>query len=144
MSGRLITSLTVLLVLAGAALSGCGDSEEADRPEDRASIEALVGNLNQASRTRDPALWCSIFSPSSVKDAFGSLARCQKETTAVLESGSAPEQVEISDVVFVDDTARVSFRGRAGDANLVLESGEWYFSLDQQVDPGTAGGTDDG
>jgi hypothetical protein len=43
--------------------------------------------------------------------------------------------VAIADIAFVDETARVSFDGRAGDANVVLEDGKWYFSLDQQVDP---------
>lgn len=144
MSGRFATSLTVFLVLAGAALSGCGSSEDADRPDDRAGVEALVARLNEAIRTRDPAEWCRIFTPSSVEGTFGSLARCQKETSAVLESSSRPDTFSVADVVFVDDTAKVTFKGRAGDANVVLENGEWYFSLDQQVDPGTAESQDGG
>lgn len=144
MSGRVAISLTVLFAFLGAGLSACGDSGEADRPEDRASIEALVGKLNDAIRTRDPAEWCSIFTPSSIEGTFGSLGRCQQETATVLKSGGRPATVAVSDIAFVDDTARVSFQGRAGDANVVLENGEWYFSLDQQVDPGTSGGGDGG
>lgn len=145
MSGRLTSSLTVLLVLAGAALFGCGTSDDGERPGDRAEIEALVAQLNDAIETKDPAEWCSIFTPSSVEGTFGSIARCQKETAQVLKSGGSPEVVSVADIAFVDETARVTFEGRAGDANVVLEDGRWYFSLDQQVDPGAgSGGTGNG
>lgn len=145
MSRRLIIALAATLALSGAVATGCGSSDGNDRPEDRAEIEALVTQLNAAIEARDPAGWCRIFSPSSVEGTFGSLARCQKETAGVLKSGGTPDGVAIADVVFVDDTARVTFEGRAGDANVVLEEGKWYFSLDQQVDPGTGSdGAEDG
>lgn len=135
MSRRLATSLTFVLALSGAVLLGCGNSEDGDRPEDRAQIEALVADLNEAIRKNDPSGWCRVFSPSSVNGVFGSTARCRRETAQVLKSGGSPESVAIADIAFVDETARVSFDGRAGDANVVLEDGKWYFSLDQQVDP---------
>ena len=144
MSGRPATCLLTALALSGAALIGCGGSDDGDRPEDRARIEALVAELNGAIQSSDPAGWCAVFSPSSVDSTFGSVARCRKETAQVLKNGGSPDPVAISDVVFVDDTARVAFEGRAGDANVVLEDGSWYFSLDQQVDPATGDGSVNG
>ena len=136
MSGRLVIALVAAVALSGAVAAGCGSSEGDDRSEDRAAIEALVADLNAANETRDAAGLCTVFSRSSVEGVFGSRARCQKETAAVLDNIDKPERVVIADIAFVDDTARVTFEGRAGDANLVLEDGRWYFSLDQQVDPG--------
>lgn len=148
MSRRLVTRLSLLPVLVGAVLVGCGSPDEDGRTGDRAAVEALVADLNRAIEGRDPAGWCRVFSPSSVQSTFGSIARCRQETSRVLKSGGSPEEVVIADVVFVEDSARVSFEGRAGDANVVLEDGGWYFSLDQQVDPGAgedgAGGDEDG
>jgi hypothetical protein len=149
-SRRLATSLTVslsvFLTLVGAGLVGCGGSGDDDRPEDRAQIEALVAELNRAIETRDPQGWCTVFAPSSVEGTFGSVARCQQETAEVLKSGGSPERLQIAEIAFVDDAARVAFEGRAGDANVVLEGGSWFFSLDQQVNPEgePAEGGDDG
>ena len=136
MPGRLAIALVAAVALSGAVATGCGSSEGDDRPEDTAAIEALVADLNAANETRDASGLCTVFSRSSVEGVFGSRARCQKETAAVLDNIDKPERVVIADIAFVDDTARVTFEGRAGDANLVLEDGKWYFSLDQQVDPG--------
>ena len=144
MSPRLVNPIIALLVLSGGVLAGCGGSEEADRPDDRADIETLVAGLNRAIESDDPVAWCRVFSPSSIERTFGSEARCRRETAKVLENGRSPERVAIAEIVFVDDTARVSFEGRAGDANLVLEDGEWFFSLDQQVDPAAGDGQTDG
>ena len=131
------SAIVALLVLAvvGLSLYGCGGSEEEERAGDRAGIEALVGKLNAAIVARDAAGWCRVFSPSSIEGVFGSVARCRRETAQVIESGGSPQRLEVAEVAFADDSARVTFEGRAGDANLVLEDGEWYFSLDQLVQP---------
>lgn len=129
-----IVAFVVLALVAGCAY-GCGGSAEDERAEDRAGVEALVDRLNAAIVAKDPAGWCRVFSPSSIEGAFGSVARCRRETERVLESGGSPQRLEVADIAFVDDTARVTFEGRAGDANLVLENGKWYFSLDQLVQP---------
>lgn len=141
-----MVSLPVFLTLAGAGLVGCGGSGDDDRPEDRAQIEALVTELNRAIETSDPQGWCTVFAPSSIEGTFGSVARCQQETAEVLKSGGPPQPLRIDEIAFVDDTARVGFEGRAGDANVVLEDGSWFFSLDQQVNPEgePAGGGVDG
>lgn len=123
-------ALPCLLVM-GMMVAGCGSGP--DREEDRAQIEALFERISSANVRQDARAYCEVFSPESLEKAFISLSRCIRETDDVFtrsrESGVAPTRLEVAEVTFVDDRARVELTGRTGEANLIEQDGRWYLEL---------------
>ncbi|MFZ9669423.1 MAG: hypothetical protein ACO3CR_06180 [Solirubrobacterales bacterium] len=133
-------------MLAGAIwLSGCGGDDGSPRQADRAEIEALVAEINTAVAERDAAAWCSVFTPASVAETFGSPARCRTETEKVIAGSDQSRRLRITGVSFEgEDAARVRFSGTAGEANLTRVDGEWYLDLLQEVEVEPAPAGDEG
>jgi hypothetical protein len=124
-----------LLVTAAVALGlftvGCGDGS--DRDEDRVQIEALFEQMSSAYERGDARAACEVYSPESIDRAFITLDRCVQETEEVFErssrAGEKPPRLEVADVSFADDRAKVELTGRTGEANLVETDGRWYLEL---------------
>ena len=138
-----LTLLTGAVSAGVIFLGGCGGDDESPRQADRAEIEALVAEINTAVAERDAAAWCSVFTPASVADTFGSPARCRTETEKVIAGSDESRRLRITGVAFEgEDAARVRFSGTAGEANLTRVDGEWYLDLLQEVEvePAPAGG----
>lgn len=131
-SPRLWLSVAGLLVTS--TLLGCGGDGSDSRQADREGIETLVEQINTAVAERDAAAWCSAFSPESVTETFGSPARCQRETSSVIEASGETRRLRLEGIAFDgDDRARVSFRGGGDEANLTRVDGRWYLDLLQEV-----------
>lgn len=143
--GRRRTIATVALpaLLAAFVLSGCGGGGDDPREQDRVEIEAVVDRINSAVSNGDAAAWCSVFSPESVTETFGSPARCRVETEKVIEGQDSGRKLVVKAIAFDGgDAARVAFTGAAGEANMSKVDGQWYLDLLQEADADPVPGGD--
>lgn len=125
-----VAGLTLVL-----AVSACGGEGGGTRPEDRAAIEGLVERINGAVADSDAAGWCEAYSPESITETFGSLARCRRETASVIAGSDQGRRLRVEAIAYEgDDRARIRFQGVAGEANLTKVDGEWYLDLLEEVD----------
>lgn len=123
--------LAVVAISLGVLVAACGN--EPDRDQDRVQIEALFERISSAYASGDARAACEAYSPASLEKAFINLSRCIKETGEVFErsrqAGEEPPRLEVEEVTFADDRARVELTGRTGEANLVEQDGVWYLEL---------------
>ena len=132
---RTATALALPALIAAFVLSGCGGGSDDPREQDRVEIEAVVERINSAVSNGDAAAWCSVFSPESVTETFGSPARCRVETEKVIEGQESARLLEVKAIAFDgSDAARVAFTGAAGEANMSKVGGKWYLDLLQEAD----------
>ncbi len=123
--------LAAAAVALGMVSVGCGGGP--DREEDRVEIDALFERISSAYASGDARVACEAYSPESIEKAFITLSSCIRETREVFErsreAGEKPPRLEVAEVSFADDRARVELAGRTGEANLVERDGRWYLEL---------------
>lgn len=126
--------VSACLLAVALVFVSCGGGP--DREEDRAQIEALFERVSSANVRQDARAACEAYSPESLEKAFISLSRCIRETERVFvrskEAGVEPMRLEVAEVSFLDDRARVELTGRTGEANLVEREGRWYLELTEE------------
>ena len=142
--------LTIATVLAATfvGLAGCGggdDSSSADDQHDIDGINALVADINAASRDKDALAACGLMQPSGITEVFNTQSQCVRETKKILAGNSADEPVlKIEAIELEGETAKVTFENDAGGApiDVVKEGGKWYVPLGGDDTAGT-GPTDE-
>lgn len=124
-----VAATVVAALTAAVLLAGCGGGSEGDSADQR-RIEDLITEVNRVTADRDAQGFCAVIAPSAVKQAFQTKARCARETGAILKQAGDQPPLEVDSIDVLGDRAKVTFKGRNGEAVVVREKGRWYVPLD--------------
>lgn len=132
---------TVAAILTAAIIAaGCGGGSESDSA-DRQRIRDLITEVNRATADRDAEGFCAVIAPSAVRQTFQTRARCARETGAILKQAGDQPPLEVDSIEVLGDRAKITFKGRNGEAVVVREKGRWYVPLDSGESTSVDGGT---
>ncbi|MGB0120455.1 MAG: hypothetical protein WBP55_05835 [Solirubrobacterales bacterium] len=120
-----------MAALAAAGLAGCGDSDTSPvtggSEADQAAVIAANNRVNQLVKDNDAAAFCAEFAPSQVKDTFGTVKKCVKQTRPFMEATAKSQDFTIESMTITGDHATVTYADGQGIGTFTKEDGRWYI-----------------
>lgn len=124
-----VLAAAAVAVFGFAAMAGCGGDSQ-DTAADEQAIRDLIQRVNQATAARDAGAACDAFAPSSIRAQFNTRGQCVRETAIILKQAGDQQPVQVQSVSVDGDRARVSFKNRTGEVEVVRENGKWYIPIE--------------